>query len=60
MPVSFPRSMRQQANRLLGEAAQTSDLSQRRKLASRAFALAQNAEAVERKAVEQRQEAPAK
>ncbi len=54
MPESDPRSMRQQASRLLGEAAQTNDISQKRKLASRAFALAQDAEAEERKA-EQRQ-----
>jgi len=49
--------MREQVSHLLVEAAQTRDIVRKRKLASRAFALAQQAEAAERRAVRQLQEA---
>jgi hypothetical protein len=51
--------MRQQVSDLLEDAVRTSDTSRKRELASRAFALAQNAEVAKRKASE-RQGAPSR
>jgi hypothetical protein len=48
MSKSGPGEMRQQVRQLLGKASATDDASEKRKLASRAFALAQDAEAAER------------
>ena len=48
-----PETMRQQTRELLEQAASTNDQSAKRTLTSRAFALAQDAEAAERKAGDQ-------
>ena len=53
MAEPTPETMRQQAHELLAQAASTDDQSAKRTLTSRAFALAQDAEAVERKANDQ-------
>ena len=48
MSKSDPGKMRQQVTQLVGKASNTDDIVMKRKLTSRAFALAQDAEAVER------------
>ncbi len=48
MAKSDPGQLRQQARQLLGEAGGTHDRSKKQRLASQAFALAQEAEATER------------
>jgi hypothetical protein len=50
------KKMRDQVKRLLGEASATADHSEIRKLAGRAFALAQAAEAKQREAEDQHSE----
>ncbi len=56
MPDDDARKLRQEAADLLAKAADASDQAERRKLASRAFALAQSAEVAERSRQETQQQ----